>query len=289
MSTLFIVATPIGNLDDITIRALAVLAEVPLIAAEDTRTTRKLLNRHNVPAPRLLSYTDRNRRSRTPQILAALEDGNVALVSEAGMPGISDPGVHLVNAATEARHRVEPIPGASALTAALAASGLPTRRVLYLGFLPRTGGPRRRALREVADSRATLIAFEAPHRLRAALSDLLMVLGDRKLAVCRELTKLHEEIFRGLVSDAIDHFTTPRGEFTLVIEGAEAKSKPEDLSDVDQQLRELKASGERARAAVKEVAQRTGVSHQAVYRRWLALSGASDSDTPTSQLRPVVE
>src|SRR3990172_9920725 len=172
MGVLYLVATPIGNLEDITLRALRVLGEVPLIAAEDTRTIRKLLTHYRIRRPRLLSYTERNRRVRTPAILAALQEGDAALVSEAGMPGISDPGVHLVDAAVASGHRVVPVPGPSALTAALAASGLSTRRFHYLGFLPRQAGQRRKLLREVATLSATLVAFEAPHRLRVALVDL---------------------------------------------------------------------------------------------------------------------
>ncbi len=279
MGALYLVATPIGNLEDITLRALRILGEVPLIAAEDTRTVRKLLTHHQIRRPRLLSYTERNRRSRTPTILAALGEGDVALVSEAGMPGISDPGLHLVEAAVAAGHRVVPVPGPSALTAAVAASGLPTRRFQYLGFLPRRAGQRRQLLREVASAPDTLVAFEAPHRLRKTLADLLETLGDRRIAVCRELTKLHEEIFRGTVSEAADYFSEPRGEFTLVIEGAgEAKPKLEVPGAIDEQLRELKARGLHARDAVREVALRSGLSHRDVYRRWLALSGTS---TPT--------
>jgi len=274
MGTLYLVATPIGNLEDVTLRALRLLGEVALIAAEDTRTIRKLLTHHGIPAPRLLSYTERNRRQRTPGILVALDEGDVALVSEAGMPGISDPGVHLVEAAVASGHRVVPVPGASALTAAVAASGLPTRRFHYLGFLPRQAGQRRKLLQTIAGLSETLVAFEAPHRLRQALRDLFDALGDRRVAVCRELTKLHEEIFRGRVSEAIDHFAEPRGEFTLVIEGAgEAKPKPEDVPDVDRELLDLKRRGVRAREAVREVAQRSGLSHRDVYRRWLTLPG----------------
>jgi 16S rRNA (cytidine1402-2'-O)-methyltransferase len=274
MGTLYLVATPIGNLEDVTLRALRILSVVPLIAAEDTRTIRKLLTHHSIRAPRLVSYTERNRRARTPAILVALDEGDVALVSEAGMPGISDPGVHLVEAAVASGHRVVPVPGPSALTAAVAASGLPTRRFHYLGFLPRQAGQRRKLLQTVAGLSETLVAFEAPHRLRQALRDLFDALGDRRVAVCRELTKLHEEIFRGRVSEAIDHFAEPRGEFTLVIEGAgEAKPKPEDVPDVDRELLDLKRCGVRAREAVREVAQRSGLSHRDVYRRWLTLPG----------------
>ena len=279
MGTLYLVATPIGNLEDVTLRALRILSEAPLIAAEDTRTIRKLLTHHQIRAPRLLSYTERNRRARTPIILATLQEGDVALVSEAGTPGISDPGVHLVEAAVAAGHAVVPVPGPSALTAALAASGLPTRRFHYLGFLPRRAAQRRQLLREVAGLPDTLVDFEAPHRLREALADLLEALGDRRIAVCRELTKLHEEIFRGTLSEALTHFAQPRGEFTLVIEGVgEAKPKPQETEDIDEQLRALRRQGLRARDAVREVARRTGHSHREVYRRWLALSRSATPD-----------
>lgn len=271
MGTLYLVATPIGNLEDVTLRALRVLGEVPLIAAEDTRTARKLLTSHGVRAPRMLSYTDRNRRARTPAILAALDEGDVALVSEAGMPGISDPGGHLVEAAVAAGHRVVPVAGASALTAALAASGLPARRFRYLGFLPRTSGQRRKLLGEVASLAETLVAFESPHRLRAALADASAVLGDRRIAVCRELTKLHEEIFRGTLSEALDHFDQPRGEFTLVIEGGARERPQAPAVEIDAELRALRAQGLRAREAVRQVAERSGLSRQEVYRRWLAI------------------
>lgn len=274
MGKLYLVATPIGNLEDITIRALRILGEVALIAAEDTRTTRKLLRYHGVEAPRLVSYTEHNRVARTPSILSALDEGDAALVSEAGMPTVSDPGAQLVEAAVAAGHDVVPVPGPSALVAAVAASGLPTRRFHYLGFLPRQAGPRRRLLREIAALSETLVAFEAPHRLRATLRDAQEELGERRVAVCRELTKLHEEIYRGTVSQAIDHFTSPRGEVTLVIEGAEGKMKPElGPIDVDAELRGLRAGGARPRDAVREVARRAGLPHRQVYDRWLAITG----------------
>jgi 16S rRNA (cytidine1402-2'-O)-methyltransferase len=272
LGTLYVVATPIGNLEDITLRALRVLREVPLIVAEDTRTIRKLLTHHGIPAPRLLSYTEHSHGQRTPQILAALREGDVALVSEAGMPAISDPGVHLVAAALAAGVRVVSVPGASALTAALAASGLPTARVRYLGFLPRAAGERRKLLAELATASDTLVAFEAPHRVRRALQDLRNALGDRRIAVCRELTKLHEEIFRGTISEAIDHFEQPRGEFTLVIEGAHRQNaKAASEEEIDAALRRLRSRGVRARDAVQEVATTLGAPRRAVYQRWLAL------------------
>ncbi|MCH8025207.1 MAG: 16S rRNA (cytidine(1402)-2'-O)-methyltransferase [Chloroflexi bacterium] len=279
MGDLYLIATPIGNLEDITLRALRLLGEVPLIAAEDTRTIRKLLTRHGIAAPKLLSYTERNRKARTPALLAALEEGDIALVSEAGTPAISDPGVHLTQAALAAGHRVVPIPGPSAVIAALAASGLSTRRFHYLGFLPRQPGQRRRLLREVATIPDTLVAFESPHRLRQALTDLIEAFGDRQIAVCRELTKLHEELFRGTATEALAHFARPRGEFTLVIEGAgDTKPKPESSLDIDVQLRELKRRGVRARDAVRRVSVSTGLPHRQVYSRWLALA---DEDKPS--------
>ena len=273
MGTLFLVATPIGNLEDVTLRALRVLAEAPLIAAEDTRTIRKLLTRHGIGAPRLVSYTDRSPERRTEEVIEALSDGDVALVSEAGMPGISDPGVHLVEAAVAAGHRVVPVPGPSALVAAVAASGLPTRRFHYLGFLPRQAGARRKLLREVSAEQDTLVAFESPHRVQAALSDALAALGDRRIAVCRELTKVYEEVFRGMVSEAIRHFAEPRGEFTLVIEGAQETVREHMAGvDVDRRLQELRDRGVAPRAAVREVMEASGLARSAVYARWLALS-----------------
>ena len=180
--TLYLVSTPIGNLEDITLRALRVLRDVSLIAAEDTRTTRKLLAHYDIHA-RLISYNEHNRRTRTPRLLAALTEGDVALVSEAGTPAISDPGQHLVAAAGEAGARVVPVPGPSVLTAALAASGLSTQRFLFLGFLPRQPGPLRKLLRSVRDAAETLVAFEAPHRMRRTLAILIEELGDREAAI----------------------------------------------------------------------------------------------------------
>ncbi len=272
MSTLYVVATPIGNLEDITLRALAVLKAVPLIAAEDTRTARKLLTHHGVPSPKLAAYNERNRERQTPALLDALEAGDVALVSDAGMPGISDPGFHLVEAAIDAGHQVVPIPGASALTAAVAASGLPSRRFHYLGFLPRKASERRKFLAEAALLAETLVLFEAPHRMRSALVDMRAAFGERQVAVCRELTKLYEEIFRGTLSAAIEHFAEPRGEFTLIVEGAgERSDAPTSDQDIDALLRELKDRGTRARDADRRVVELTGKPHRDIYRRWLDL------------------
>lgn len=224
MSTLYVVGTPIGNLEDMTDRARRVLDEVDLIAAEDTRVTRQLLTRFDIHTE-MTTYTDayyRKKAERLGEVLGALERGRtVALVSDAGMPGLSDPGFELVDAAITAGHEIVVIPGPSAITAALVVSGLPTERFLFLGFLPRKSGERRAALAEVADEPATLVLFESPHRVIDALEDMLAVLGDRRVAAGRELTKRYEEIWRGTVSEAIEHFrSTPvRGEVTLVVAG----------------------------------------------------------------------
>ncbi len=218
MPTLYVVATPIGNLEDITLRALRVLREVDLIAAEDTRRTLRLLNHYNIKKP-LISYHEHNKLARIPEILKILEEKDVALVSDAGVPGVSDPGRELVAAALEAGFKVVPIPGPSAIPTALSVSGLPADQFLFLGYLPRKRSERRKLLSSVAEEERTLVAFEAPHRLRESLSDILEVLGDREIAVCRELTKLHEEIFRGKVSEALERFREPLGEFTLVLAG----------------------------------------------------------------------
>jgi 16S rRNA (cytidine1402-2'-O)-methyltransferase len=227
MSTLYVVATPIGNLEDVTLRAIRILGEVGLIAAEDTRRTKRLLSAHQIKTP-LTSYHEHNKRARLPYLLRVLEHGDVALVSEGGMPGINDPGYDLVLSAIDHGVRVVPVPGPSAILAALAVSGFTAEQFIHLGFLPRKKGARRKLLQSIAAEPRTIVAFETPHRLRSTLRDLSEVLGERRLAVCREMTKLHEEIFRGTVSQAIEHFTKPRGEFTLVIEGKAREPKCAD-------------------------------------------------------------
>jgi len=216
---LYVIATPIGNLEDITLRALRVLGEVQLIAAEDTRTARKLLNRYDIKT-RMTSYFEHNKRMKVPQLLEVLEEGDVALVSEAGMPGISDPGYELVRAAIEKGFEVIALPGSSAVTTAMAISGLPADQFVYLGFLPRKKNEKRSLLASLQAEPRTLVCFESPYRVLASLEMMLEVLGERNVAVCREMTKLHEEIFRGSVSQAIKRFQKPRGEFTVVIQGS---------------------------------------------------------------------
>jgi 16S rRNA (cytidine1402-2'-O)-methyltransferase len=270
MGTLYLVSTPIGNLEDITLRALRVLRAVPLIAAEDTRTTRKLLSHYDIHTP-LTSYNEHNRRAKTPHLLEALAQGDLALVSEAGTPAISDPGQHLVAAAWEAGFRVVPVPGPSVLTAALSVSGLSTRRFLYLGFLPRQAGAIRRLLRSVRDRAETLVAFEAPHRLRATLAILREELGDRRAAFCRELTKVHEEVFRGCLSEAAEHFSEPRGEFTLIVEGrSEEVPAGEVPADLPVEIQRLRAAGIPTREALAALSARFGLPRRRLYRLWLA-------------------
>ena len=277
MGTLYIVGTPIGNLEDLTRRAVRVLGQVSLVAAEDTRVTRKLLSHLSIHAP-LVSYHARNWRSRLPSIVDALHSGDVALVTDAGMPVVSDPGSELVSAARASENRVEVVPGPSAVTAALAVSGLPGDSFFFLGFLPRRGKPRTLILQSAAafaaPHAATVIIFEAPHRLRATLQDLFTVLGDRELAVCRELTKIHEEVFRGSVSQALDYFTEPRGEFVLLLAGSDPPSGPvapsqPHLETASAELAKLKQSGVRARAAVAQVAADYALPRKIVYQLWL--------------------
>jgi 16S rRNA (cytidine1402-2'-O)-methyltransferase len=270
MASLYLVATPIGNLEDISLRALRVLGEVSLIAAEDTRRTRKLLAKYGIRTP-LVSYHEHNKRVKTDYILERFTEGDVALVSDAGMPGMSDPGYELVVAASARGIPVVPVPGPSVVISALVVSGLPTDRFVYLGFLPRRAGSRRRLLESVADEVGTIVILEAPHRLPATLEDILNVLGDRRIAVCRELTKIHEEIFRGVVSEARAHFDQPRGEFTLVIAGREEVERR--LTDeVEQELGRLRRSGVTAREAVASLARETGLSRRELYRAWLKLA-----------------
>jgi len=279
MGALYLVATPIGNMEDITLRALRTLRQAALICAEDTRTTRKLLSRHAIRTP-LVSYNEHNMRARTPAILAALQQGDVALVSEAGTPALSDPGYELVLAAIDAGIPVVPVPGPSALLAALTVSGLPARQFTFLGFLPRRAGQRQRLLDSLAAEPRTIVIFEAPHRLRETLAAVLASWGDRKIAVCRELTKVHEEVFRGRISQALERFPEPRGEFTLVIEGA--TERPSEVSEetVRQTLIRLRAQGLPVREAVRRVSRDTGLPQRRVYAVWVRLSHESGGTHP---------
>ena len=271
MPKLFLIATPIGNLEDISLRALRVLGEVKLIAAEDTRKTRKLLSAYKIKTP-LTSYHEHNKKSKLPYLLERLEREDIALVSEAGMPGISDPGYNLVLAAIEKNIRVVAIPGPSVLPVALAVSGLPTDKFVYLGFLPRRKGERKRLIESVEKEPCTLIVFEAPHRVQESLKDILDVLGDRRVAVCRELTKVYEEVFRGTLSQAIAHFKQPKGEFTLVVAGYSAKKTEGEIDNsIIEELKKLRRKGLSAKEAVAQLAGASHISKKALYRAWIDL------------------
>jgi len=284
MPNLYVVATPIGNLEDISLRALRVLREVRLIAAEDTRKTKRLLKTYDIQTP-MTSYHEHNEKAKLDYILNYLKEGDVALVSEAGMPGVSDPGYELIGAANQSGIPVIPVPGPSAVITALVASGLPTDRFLYLGFLPRRAAARKQVLESVAQESGTLVILEAPHRLRQTLNDLRLVLGDRRMAVCRELTKLHEEVFRGAISQAAARFTEPRGEFTLVIEGIRDVDKPVLNKDIEKQLGDMYQRRIKAREAIASVAAETGLSRRELYRAWLKLDkSSSDKRRPCHSL-----
>ena len=270
MPVLYLVATPIGNLEDISLRALRILREVNLIAAEDTRRTKQLLTKYDIKTS-LTSYHEHNKKAKLDYVLECLGSKDVALVSDAGMPGMSDPGYDLVVAASERGIPVVPVPGPSAVITALAVSGLPVQRFVYLGFLPRRASSRVKLLESVAGECGSIVVLETPHRLRASLHDIRLALGDRRIAACRELTKVYEEVFRGTISEAIEHFTQPKGEFTLVIAGRDEEDKPKLTAEIEKQLRSMRQSGIRAREAITRTASETGLSRKELYRAWLKL------------------
>lgn len=282
MGALYVIATPIGNLEDITFRAARILSSVPVVAAEDTRVTRRLLA-HLQAKPRLISCHEHNWQQQLPRLLDGLAEGDIALVTDAGSPAVSDPGSGVVAAITKAGHTAVSIPGVSAVTAALAVSGFPADRFVFLGFLPRRRADRTKTLGESARLGQTIVLFEAPHRLRATLTDIADALGDPALAVCRELTKLHEEVWRGKASEALIYFTEPRGEFTIVIgptstqtdDGASA----EDIMETARRnLAERHAAGMRGREAVAEVVSATGLPRRVVYSLWIETAGRARKD-----------
>lgn len=273
MSDLYLVATPIGNLEDISFRAVRILKEVPLIAAEDTRTSGKLLKHYQIDTP-LTSYHDHNKAGKTEVLLNHLQEADLALISDAGTPAINDPGFILVQAALAAGHRAVPVPGPSAPIAALSAAGLPTDNFLYLGYLPRKKKGRQDLIKSVKDHPWTLVFLETPHRLVDALEDSLPILGDRQIAVARELTKLHEEIKRGTISEVRDHYREkePKGEITLIIAGR----KKEQIWDQSRLIEVLK--NETARGGIspsqlaKKVAKESGWSRKDIYDLMQGLS-----------------
>ena len=275
MGTLYIVATPIGNLEDITARALRVLSEVRLIAAEDTRHTARLLQRYGIVTP-TVSYHAHNEREREALLLGELALGDVALVTDAGTPGISDPGSALAAAAARAGHVVSPVPGPSALAAAASASGLVDGPMLFAGFLPRAGGERATAIGRIAAAGCATVLFEAPGRVAGTLRDLAAALGNREAVVCRELTKLHEEIRRGSLAELAawaDHGV--RGEAVIVVAAPAAEAA--DVSDLPALVDALRRSGLGASETAKEAARMTGRPRSEIYqiaREWKPAGGA---------------
>jgi 16S rRNA (cytidine1402-2'-O)-methyltransferase len=275
--TLYVVSTPIGNLEDLTYRAVRVLSEADLIACEDTRHSQKLLNHYGIKA-KTVSYHEYNERDRAEELIGQLKSGlDVAIVSDAGTPGISDPGFRVVRMALEAGLKVVPIPGPTALVSALVASGLPSDEFFFAGFLPARSGARRNRLAELAGIPSTLVFYEAPHRMAASLKDAREILGEREAVVARELTKLHEEIVRGRLSDLADKFSAgdhePRGEMVVVVDRtvlAEAGKETRSEHSVAAIVARFEAEGLDGRSALKKSAKQLGISRDEAYRRLTA-------------------
>jgi 16S rRNA (cytidine1402-2'-O)-methyltransferase len=269
MGTLFLVATPIGNLEDMSPRAVRILREVQLIAAEDTRHTRQLLTHFDIHTP-LTSYHEHNKLARLDAILTALGQGDVALVSDAGTPAINDPGYELVRAVIGSQHTVSPVPGPSAPIAALAVSGLPTDAFLYLGYLPRKTSERKALFSQVGTLAYTLIFLESPHRVLDSLRDMLISLGDREMAAARELTKIYEQVVRGKISQVIAHFaeTEPRGEFVLIIGGQAADAGTETWSeqDVMTAIQSALKEGRPSKEIAADLSRKSGWGRRAIYK-----------------------
>ncbi|WP_448564449.1 16S rRNA (cytidine(1402)-2'-O)-methyltransferase [Trichothermofontia sp.] len=274
LGTLYVVGTPIGNLEDISLRAIRILTSVALIAAEDTRHTGKLLQHLQVATPQM-SYYEHNSRGRIPQLLERLRQGqDIALVTDAGMPGIADPGYELVQACHAAAIPVVPIPGPSAVITALSAAGLPCDRFVFEGFLPTKGPERRERLQALQTEPRTLVLYEAPHRLLQTLQDLAATLGDdRPIVTARELTKRYETLWQGTLAAAIAHYTenTPQGEFTLVIAGAEVRSQVLSEVVLRQELQALLRQGLSRSQASRQLAQQTAYPRRHLYQLALTL------------------
>lgn len=277
MGTLYVVATPIGNLEDMTFRAVRVLKEVALIAAEDTRTSGRLLKHFEIETP-MTSYYEYNKLAKLDRILGTLGGADVALISDAGTPAISDPGYELVCAALAAGYPVVPIPGPSALLTALSASGLPTERFTFLGFLPRKESERQALLHQYAQAPETLIFYEAPHRIRETVDALIAAFGpDRSVVLARELTKRFEEFWRGPLDEAAGHLVVqePRGEFTILLAGVITTRNEWDDDGVQRALLALELEGLTGSRAVKQVARLSGRPKTEIYDLWLRLKGES--------------
>jgi 16S rRNA (cytidine1402-2'-O)-methyltransferase len=269
MGILYLVATPIGNLEDLSPRARRILCEASLIAAEDTRHTRQLLTYFDIHTP-LTSYYEHNKLTKLETILAALSQGDVALVSDAGTPAINDPGYELVKAALDAGHPVSPIPGPSAPIAALAASGLPTDSFLYLGYLPRKTSERKTLFEQVGQYPYTLLFLESPHRVLESLADMEAFLGDRPMAAARELTKVYEQFVRGRISEVRTHFTEnePRGEFVLVIGGKKAAGSGQwTETELLAAIQTARENGQKSKEISAELAEQSGWNKKEIYAR----------------------
>jgi 16S rRNA (cytidine1402-2'-O)-methyltransferase len=273
VGTLYIVATPIGNLEDITLRAIRVLKEVDLIAAEDTRHTRHLLDRYKIET-QLTSYHDHNKEEKAPLLVArTLEGKSVALVSDAGTPGISDPGYFLINLAVDQRIPVVPIPGATAAIAALSISGLPTDSFVFEGFLPSKHGARLKRLQDLAREERTIIFYEAPHKIIKTIEDIREVLGDRCVVVTRELTKIHEETIRGKLSDILTrlHTGTIKGEFTIILRGYSAEPQKQDIDTAGYLKNLIIHRGLSKKEAISVAAEELGLPKKKVYKESLKI------------------
>ena len=272
---LWVVATPIGNLDDITLRALRVLGEVDLVLAEDTRRTGVLLRHHGIASP-LESFHAHSSPAAVSRLVERLNEGQrMALVSDAGTPVISDPGVRLVAAAREAGHEVSTTPGPSAILGALSVAGLRADRFVFVGFLPRSAGKRRAEIAAMAERREATVLFESPQRIHGLLTLMEELLPDRRVAVCRELTKRFEEVTRGLPEEVARRFAEgAKGEITVVVEGAAASAPELAADDVETFVREALAGGERVKAVAKALAQRSGLSRSDAYARVLEVQAA---------------
>ena len=272
MNVLYVVATPIGNLEDITLRALRVLKEANMIAAEDTRRAKKLLVKYEISTP-VTSFHEHSTNAKMHRLIEFIKtEGDLALISDAGMPGISDPGYGLISESISNDIKVVPIPGPSAVTTALVMSSLPADNFTFIGFLPKKKSDRLRFISSIARNKQTMVAFESPHRLQSSLKDLSEILGQRRIAICRELTKVHEEIWHGTFEEAIRHFLKPRGEFTLVIEG---DTNPETIIttiELRSILARFKETGLTSKDAITQAVQAYGVSRKLAYRTWLDLS-----------------
>ena len=279
MSTLYVIGTPIGNLEDITLRALRILSEVDLIVAEDTRVTSKLLRKYEIKSI-IESYSNKDIKYKTKKFIGYLEKHDLALVTDAGTPAISDPGKDLVDQAITHGFKVVSIPGPSSLTASASISGLDLSNFLYLGFLPNKSVARRKTLLTVVNSKIPLIIFESPHRLKNCLEDMKDILGDRLVVICRELTKIHEEIFRGNITDAQKYFLKPIGEFTIIIQ-----NQVDDIGEnIDQNVLKLaeeliiklKRKGLTSKDVIPYLSRLSNIPRKTLYSKWLGSEKPQD-------------